>query len=65
MKERTVISEEFRTARIIHKCSYCGKDIEPGTRYHRVASILKDTVYTDKCHKNCYEDFLQEHLEES
>jgi hypothetical protein len=65
MNDYEVISEEFRTARIPHKCSLCKKDIKSGTQYFRIASVSENTIHVIKCHVKCHDDFLQKYYIEA
>lgn len=48
----TLISSKKITARIEHKCDYCGFQIDSGESYYR--DVIKDgTVYTWKAHPAC------------
>jgi len=62
---KTILSEEFRTARILHKCSHCDQNIEPGTQYFRIASTAENTIFVDKCHIKCHDEIVHKLIEPS
>ena len=48
-----IICEKTRTARKIHKCDYCGGNIEAGEKYNDAALKYDGTVYNWRSHKKC------------
>ena len=50
------ISSEWRTARKVHKCDYCGDVIHAGERYHHAVMKYDGMVYTWDEHEKC--DFI-------
>lgn len=56
MSKHKVFINEERRARIPHPCSYCGKQIEVGTRYRYVKGVYKKTgFYLLHICEECYE----------
>ena len=48
-----IIREEWRTARNIHKCDYCGGTIRPLERYRLCVNKFDGKLYEWKAHEKC------------
>ena len=46
------------TAKVPHRCTYCGQAIDPGQKYERWASY-DEKCYTNKMHPECLEDLSE------